>query len=70
MSGSKTCIPILLVNWIDPNSLFHELAVRWRNGNHRSNSLFHDLVVFRFDRVDALLGLAHRSRSWTFLNEL
>ena len=53
VSGSKTCIPILLVNWIDPNSLFHELAVRWRNGNHRSNSLFHDLVVFRFDRVDA-----------------
>ena len=38
---------------IDPNSLFHELAVRWRNGNHRSNSLFRDLVVVRFDRFAA-----------------
>ena len=38
----------------DPNSLFHDLAVRWRNGNHRSHSLCHDLLVC-LDRTVARL---------------
>ena len=54
----SVCIQRLYHNFAgdrdDPNSLFHDLAVRWRNGNHRSNSLFHDLVVC-FDRIVARL---------------
>ena len=52
VSGSATMQHNLAGHRIDPHSLFHELAVRWRNGNHRSNSLFHYLVVcFDFSTV-------------------
>ena len=53
MSGSKGCITILLVTGFDPNSLFHDLAVFWRNGELSVQIRSFSILLFAVDRVAA-----------------